>query len=342
MTLFDKLINLELKAMHEISKSPISSDICYYIRRKIDPYWRLSRLSYAYILSKRQHTQYNTNRFRIDSTTICNARCIFCAYPRTQQKHEHISIDVLSKGLDLAKSLGINHIEYCPTLGDPFTDLDLDTKIKYLVVRGFTWMTSTNCIKLGDNLDWLLSYLHPTEIHLSLPQNGQKEYLNTYGVDSYEQAYKNAISFLLNNQREGEPIIVRIAIRNREKPSFNKSTFDIFKPYLSKRVTMEFTPLWDSWNGKIEINAWTKYMKQGLYWNPIINRPCQIMNVLAIRPNGDVLACGCRAMSDDLKVGTINDNVEILKIKALEMKNGFYKGQFPNTCKQCSYYRPEP
>jgi radical SAM protein with 4Fe4S-binding SPASM domain len=147
---------------------------------------------------------------------------------------------------------------------------------------------------------------------------------------------------LAQNNIKNEPVRIRVAIRNAQKPSADAVVFQLLKPYLSKRVTLEFTPLWDDWNGRIKLDAWTPYMKRGLYWNPRANLPCANINAFSVRPNGDVLVCGCRAVSDDLKVGTVFDTAETLKHNSLEMKNSFYQGQQPATCQRCSYYRPEP
>ena len=79
---------------------------------------------------------------------------------------------------------------------------------------------------------------------------------------------------------------------------------------------------------------------------PALNIPCKGLFSFAVRHDGNVRLCGCRLTRndmDDLVVGNIREHSlqEISKGPvAWEKIKGFYSGKRPETCLECTFYRP--
>jgi radical SAM protein with 4Fe4S-binding SPASM domain len=79
---------------------------------------------------------------------------------------------------------------------------------------------------------------------------------------------------------------------------------------------------------------------------PALNLPCQSLFTFVVRHDGHVRLCGCRLVRndmDDLVVGNLRDQslAEISKSdQAWKIIKGFYTGQRPETCRECTFYRP--
>ena len=79
---------------------------------------------------------------------------------------------------------------------------------------------------------------------------------------------------------------------------------------------------------------------------PAIDLPCIGLFNFAVRHDGKVRLCGCRLTrsdNDDLVVGNLREKTlaEISKSEeAWKIIKGFYSSQRPETCHECTFYRP--
>lgn len=85
-------------------------------------------------------------------------------------------------------------------------------------------------------------------------------------------------------------------------------------------------------------------MRKRLRWCPQIKRPCRNIRFGLVNPDGGLRLCGCRVVGtdqDDLLVGKVGDTMESLNANASKIRDGFYRGEYPKVCKNCSFYNPE-
>ena len=72
---------------------------------------------------------------QIESTNICNAKCVFCPRDEMHRKQGVMSFDLFKKIVDEAAELGITHVRV-HNYGEPFVDRQLVEKVRYAKQRG--------------------------------------------------------------------------------------------------------------------------------------------------------------------------------------------------------------
>lgn len=276
-------------------------------------------------------------------TNICNAKCTFCAYPIVKLKRGIMNEELFKKGIIAWKSYGGFHIDLTPTVGDPLIDPGLFDKIKIARNAGLTTSLTTNAILLKDSAKNLLD-TGLNELYISLPSFSQDLYKKIYQVDKVDLVKQGIYEFLSLNKNNGEPCKVRLRFRNSEKPSViikSKDFIEIIEPFLSKRVSVNFTSGFDNWGGLIKQEAMSGVMR--LKKQRKSNRPCNGLFGFSMQYDGKLRACACRFISsdcDDLIVGHIDEGLEIASQRTKKIVKDFIKGNRPKTCENCTLYNP--
>jgi len=291
---------------------------------------------------------------QVSVTNVCNARCTFCAYRLVADSGRPAGVmqmDVFKKAVDEYSALGGKGIDLTPTVGDPLLDPTLIEKVKYL--REHTGIKdiclTTNAIAMckRDMFKQLVD-TGANIICISLPGLNSEIYKQVYGIDRYPDVIKGIAALLQYNKQCGEPSRVILRFRNPEKPSEiidSKDFVEHIKPYLSEKVSCNFTVDFDNWGGSIGEQDMFGIMKLRKIPKRY-NVPCANLFNFMVRYDGSVRLCGCRLKDtedDGLVVGNIFQNslAEIGKSKRVhDIIEGFYNGKRPSTCEKCSFYVP--
>lgn len=193
-------------------------------------------------------------------TNVCNARCTFCAYRLAAAEPDRptgvMSMAVFKKGMDEYAALGGQSIDLTPTVGDPLLDPTLVEKVKYTREKGITDIClTTNAIAFRKrDLYKHLIDTGATTICISIPGMDAETYRKVYGTDRYAEALAGTAALLRYNHEQGEPARVILRFRNPDKPSEiirSKDFVEHIKPFLSRKVTCNFTVDYDNWGGSI-------------------------------------------------------------------------------------------
>ena len=67
---------------------------------------------------------------QIESTNICNAKCVFCPRDEMHRRQGVMAMDLFRKIVDECAQLGITHIRV-HNYGEPFMDRRLTEKVRY-------------------------------------------------------------------------------------------------------------------------------------------------------------------------------------------------------------------
>lgn len=297
-----------------------------------------------YLISNLFYKPTHLKGFSAAVTSICNARCVFCAYPRSNQPHVHMPMNIFKLGLAAWKSEGGRLIDLTPTVGDPLLDPTLIQKIKLAKADKMTVVMTTNAITLSRIYKEIIA-AGLNEINFSLPSFDRQIYKEVYGVDRAIQIMHGIGSFLKHNRLLGEPVRVIFRFRNSEWPSrilASKEYQETIAPFLSKRVKVNFTYGYDNWGGTIKPSDMQGIMQ--LKKQIKSNLPCRALNGISMLPDGTLRACACRFVKghyDDLVVGHITNGLESARKKAQEIADSFAHGNRPETCQKCTFYVPE-
>src|ERR671910_929261 len=72
---------------------------------------------------------------QIESTNICNAKCVFCPRDEMHRKQGIMSFELFTKIVDECAALGITHVRV-HNYGEPFVDRKLVDKVRYAKEKG--------------------------------------------------------------------------------------------------------------------------------------------------------------------------------------------------------------
>jgi len=288
-------------------------------------------------------------------TNICNAKCTFCAYPKAVQgktlQQGVMSFEVFGKAVDEWARAGGNDLDLTPVVGDPLVDPNLLEKIHYAVRQAGikNVCLTTNAILMNRNETYKrLVDSGISCIYISTEGTNREIYEKVYGVKQYDDVISGVRNLLVYNRARGEPVSIAIRFRNAQRPSAivrSKDFRESIKPYLSRKVRVNFTVDYDNWGGTIRAEDMTGFMRLRPT-PPKSHVPCIALFGFAVRHDGLVRLCGCRFNRtdvDDLVVGNVREQTleEISKSdRTWEIIKGFYAGKRPETCSGCTMYHP--
>lgn len=296
-----------------------------------------------------------SHMLQIGVTNICNARCVFCAYPRAMDSKDLrggvMPLPLFKKVVDEWAILGGEQIDLTHTVGDPLVDPGLVEKVAYARqtagMKGVSFTTNGILLDRNDNYRRLID-AGTTAVFISTQGTDRETYEKAYGVDCYEQALSGIHHLLEYNRSKGEPTHIAIRFRNGQKPSEIIRSQDfvrVFKPYFSAQVRCNYTVDFDNWGGLIKPEDMVGNMRLR-QTQEMINVPCRHLFGFVVRYDGSVRLCGCRFNKtdmDDMIVGNIREQslLEISKNeRTWEIISGFYSGKRPDTCLGCTLYHP--
>ncbi len=72
---------------------------------------------------------------QIESTNLCNAKCVFCPRDEMHRRQGVMDVDLFQKIVDECAALGITHVRV-HNYGEPFLDKQLVEKVRYAKQRG--------------------------------------------------------------------------------------------------------------------------------------------------------------------------------------------------------------
>jgi len=313
----------------------------------------LARMRRVPIERFRRSYFYPRKGLQLAVTNVCNARCTFCAYRLTADAgvpRGMMKMEIFKKALDEFAAGGGKFIDLTPTVGDPLLDSTLVEKIKYAKERVISDIClTTNAIAMCKrDMHKQIIDAGANIIAISLPSLEPESYKLVYGVDRYPEVVRGISALLRYNRERGEPARVILRFRNPQKPSAvirSKDFIENVQPYLSEKVTCNFTADFDNWGGSINAQDMHGVMKLRKT-PPRYKVPCVNLFNFTVRYDGTVRLCGCRLKEtedDGLVVGNIMKNSfeEIGRSeKVHQIIEGFYKGERPSTCQECSLYIP--
>ena len=306
-------------------------------------------------LNKSEYKKYEKrifiNRLYFEVTNICNAKCIFCAYPLIKHKTGVMKFKTFKKAIDEWAKLGGKVVSFTPTVGDPLLDPGLLDKIKYAAkLKGIEKIYFyTNGILLNTNNLYrklVDSGIH--EIHISITEFSKHIYEKVHGVKLYEEVVEGVYNLLSYNNSQGNRVKIYFDFRPARNPKdvLNSTDFIRYvKPFLGENVTYTFMFDYDNWGGVIKKKNLIGIMKlRRIPRKKVL--PCIRTFDAAILFDGSVRLCACRVKNtefDELVVGNIHNN-SLKDIfygeKSKKVRERFVMRNPPDVCKDCSFYVP--
>jgi MoaA/NifB/PqqE/SkfB family radical SAM enzyme len=284
----------------------------------------------------------------IEGTNVCNAKCVFCAYPQMKRPKQTMAMPLFRRIIDEYVAMGGRNVSLTPIVGDPFVDPYLFERLDDLHRRPeivyFYFYTNAILMKPGVS-ERLMAYGDKLRVKVSMGGFDRATYRVLMGVDQFERVQRRIEAFIDAKRRTGSSIGFVIAVRCPSEKCAGAfwETIGAWRDegLLTIELADGFGDGFDTWAGKISraelrrvgLRPMPKPYKRGacemLYTKPVI---------LA---DGRVNACACR----DVEAELIVDDVERSSLAAIWNGKGIddiidrhERGDFPDVCRRCTFY----
>lgn len=288
----------------------------------------------------------------IQTSNICNAKCIFCAYRYYTDDKKIMSDDLFIELLNKIDTSKVKLINFTSCAGEPLTDPTFHSKVAYAKSKGFNVMVSTN----GGLLNYDEKYKKILEsgidsIQISTPGINKEAYERVFGFKNYEVILEGFIN-LLKYKKENN-INTTIAFSARRDREIHELLNDTdYKKYIKPFVNEKEGGVIFDVEGYVKFDSWCGLIKQqdltGIMSLHQINHDAdyfcsRLINNITILVDGQVRLCACRhfhTQYDELVVGDLKTTDLYHCINSKKRKNLFknsFWGRFPLVCNNCSY-----
>lgn len=280
----------------------------------------------------------------IEGTNICNARCVFCAYPQMERPKVTMTMDVFQSAVDQHLAMGSTEVDLTPIVGDPFVDRFLFKRLDYLAskpeILGYQFFS--NAIRMKPEfIERLVKYDERLLVVCSFGGFDQQTYHTVMGVDKFQKAVDAIRGLIEARIKTDSKIRVQVSLRTpRGNPNGE------FWGYLKRMrdcgvITLARVDDFDNWGGDITDEV---LRGAGLVPKPppVHRGPChRLITSPVVLADGRVNACACRDVEatliiGDLKKESLKDILSGPKLREYLLMHE--RGEFPDICKVCTRY----
>jgi MoaA/NifB/PqqE/SkfB family radical SAM enzyme len=280
----------------------------------------------------------------IEGTNICNARCVFCAYPQMERPKVTMTMDVFRSAIDQHIAMGSKEVDLTPIVGDPFVDRFLFKRLDYLAAKSEiqAYHFFSNAIRMKPEfIERLVKYDERLTVFCSFGGFDRQTYRTVMGVDKFQQAVDAIRGLIEAKIKTDSKIHVQVNLRT---PLGNpQGEFWEYVQRMRDRgvITIDSVDYFDNWGGDITDEA---LRGAGLVPKPppVHRGPChRLIAGPTVLADGRVNACACRDVEatliiGDLKKESLKDILAGPKLREYLLMHE--RGEFPDICKVCTYY----
>ena len=292
-------------------------------------------------------TQESPLILQIETINACNARCVFCAYPRMKREKGVMSISLFKKTVKEYAQMGGGAVSLTPIQGEPLLDPHLLRRIRILernpAINQVS--TTTNAIAMDRYSDEEVGYLLETLdfIQVSIGGLDAETYRTMYGVDKYDRVQRAMDRILELNEHADNPPDIAFAFRTTDW-QFEHRFRQELDAYREQGVLISHVWTYNNYAGMVSGDD-----EQGLVVNDgpaTKSRPCALACIhMAVCWDGRITACGCAdAEGRGLQLGRVDQDslADVWSAgKRTALLDAFEKGTLPDLCRNCSAYQPD-
>lgn len=287
----------------------------------------------------------------IETTSICNLECRFCAYPKKQSPKVTMSNEFFFDCIEQAVELGLRHYQLTPCTGDVFMDRRLFSKLDFLEqhegVNGYEFFTNFT-LPAEEDIKRLLGLQKLKHVTLSIYGHDLQSF--TAITLGKEKVYRRLITNLetLLPLLEQRKFHLEIGFRStRDVPRGTPSDLlALLSSYRDAGVRVRTSRVYNNWGGMVtqddvaglamDITGGDATYKKGA---------CSLLFThLQVMATGIVNGCACRDVDATLRIGDLNENRlgDILSVKNeayVELIEEQQAGNFRPICESCDFYK---
>ncbi len=279
----------------------------------------------------------------IETTNICNADCVFCAYQYMERPKIIMDSELYKKIIRDYAACGGRNVGLAVTVGDPLLDPRLLERIAYgksQGMQGFGFFTN----------GILLHKIHPKELltsglgalTLSLSGFDRETYKRIYRVDIYHRVIENIIHLAEVNNSLGRPVQITVSIRSPHPIRRLIKTED-YRRLRAAGLPVAFALRYDNWAGRIKAGDLEGVMRMRPV--PKKRQQCSMLWFGAtVHADGGFTVCGCRDLdgNSELTLGNLKEKTlrELWTSERLRAIRRDFTRRLPDICVDCAQYSP--
>ena len=297
-----------------------------------------------YIPAKRQWLS-------IETSSICNLNCHFCAYPKKISPKVVMDTDFFRNCVEQAVELGYKSIDLTPCTGDVFMDRKLAEKLQYLdrhpSIAGYSFHTNFTIPRKQD-IERILNCKKLIDLTVSVYGHDPRSFVAmTRGPEKLYNRLVYNLEYLLDRTQQRQ-IPLRIAFHSaaRTLRGKNSALIDVLKRFSARGFEVRIQKgLYNNWGGAVTSKD-VEHLPITVLDNDMINKngACvRLFNHVQIMATGIVNGCACRDADATLRMGDLHAKPlkEIISAnnkRYMQLIDDQQQGKFPEICRNCDFY----
>ena len=305
----------------------------------------------ANIKRGREFVPVTRDLLHIETTSLCNLKCRFCAYEKKQSAKVVMPDAMFRDLIEQAVDMGFERFELTPCTGDVFMDKRLFDKLEFLDnhprVRGYTFFTNFTIPKPRDverltrlaKLQHLTVsvYGHDLESFIAIAVSTEKVYRRLI-------ANLEALLELLPKKRFGLEIAFRTT-RNIPRPHAS-DLLRLLQRFERASIHVRRSRVYNNWGGYItqddvaglgiDVTGTDATYKKGAC--------ILLLTAVQVMATGIVNGCACRDVDATLRIGdlktqALRDILSADNAHWMGLIDEQQRGEFRPVCNSCDFYK---
>ena len=302
-------------------------------------------------LAGRELVPLKTKTINIETSSLCNLECVFCAYVKKSSPKVSMADSFFHNCVEQAIAMGYTQYELTPCTGDVFMDRHLFNKFQFLedhpAVEGYRFFTNFTIPKRSD-VDRLTQLKKLKNVTVSIYGHDLPSFMAI--TKSTEKVYNRLCSNLqaLLDRLDQKHFNLDIGIRTVNNAPLRPTSdlMELVERFRERGIRARKAHVYNNWGGyvtqadvaglAIDITGTETVYKRGAC--------IRLFTDYQIMATGIVNGCACRDVDATLRIGDLN---ETPLHKILSPENPSYmqlieeqqRGEFRPVCKSCDYYK---
>ncbi len=292
-----------------------------------------------------------TTILNIETSSLCNLECVFCAYVKKQSPKVSMKDAFFNDCVRQAVGLGFTQFELTPCTGDVFMDRHIFNKFEFLdqhpEVEAFRFFTNFT-IPNRSKVERLLTLKKLKNLTVSIYGHDLTSFIAiTKSTETvYNRLIGNLKTLLENLDRKNFNLDIGIRTTNDAPRKPVSELMELLERFRERGIRPRRAHVYNNWGGyvtqadvaglAIDVTGAETVYKRGAC--------AHLFTTYQIMATGIVNGCACRDVDASLRIGDLNDAPlhEVLSpdnpayMALIEEQQ---RGDFRPACKSCDYYK---
>lgn len=286
----------------------------------------------------------------IETSSLCNLKCRFCAYVKKQSAKVSMQTEFFCDCVRQALEMGYRRFELTPCTGDVFMDRHLFDKLRFLEqqrdVSGYQFFTNFTIPRTSD-IERMLGLTKLERLTVSVYGHDPASFVAITGSTDkvYRRLLRN-LEFLLKSMDRAK-CELEIGLRTtRDAPARGGEVMDLLDRFKHAGIKVRHSRLYNNWGGMItpeDVSGLAIDIKgsEGMYKKGACALLFTSVQVMA---SGIVNGCACRDANATLRIGDLNETPlrEIISTgnpAYMGLIEEQQRGEFRPICRSCDFYK---